>query len=159
MIGIDSREVEGKEKGVIPTRDPSRLGVVGWLGGMGAGESPEESSPLTGETGAAEFVEARDELVPGEDGQAGRPLEDGHERAVAVDGQDGDRAAVGIASEPTGPGEGRAERGRGFERLAPEPFDEPVEGMPREPDAAVVALTRGRHRSPHPARGPKEGVG
>ena len=50
-------------------------------------------------------------------------------------------------------------RGRGLERLAPEPFDEPVEGVPSEPDAAVVALTRGRHRSPHPARWAKRGRG
>ena len=52
----------------------SRLnGAVSWTKG---------ASPLARELRAAEFGQAGDELVPGQDGQAGRLLKDGHEYAA-----------------------------------------------------------------------------
>ena len=63
---------------------------IGFRVVIGVGQAAEEPPPLAGNAGAAELGEAGDELVPGQDGQAGVSLKDRHDRAVVVDGQDGD---------------------------------------------------------------------
>ena len=56
---------------------------------VGLGKASEESTPPAGDLGATELGQAGDELVPGQDRQAGGLLDDGHQGAFAVDGQDG----------------------------------------------------------------------
>jgi hypothetical protein len=95
--------------------------------------------------GAAERGEVGGELVPGQDGQAGRSLEDRDEGAVAMDGQDGDGAVARVAAEATRPRQRGTQGRRRLVRVAPEPLDESFEGVPGQPDFTVITLSRGEH--------------
>jgi hypothetical protein len=118
---------------------------------VGVDQAAEQSPPLARDTRPAELGEAGDELRPGQDGQAARLLEDRHERAAAVDRQHGHGAILGVPAQPPAPPQRGPQRRRRALGLAPEPLDEPLEGVPRQPDRAVVVLTGRGHRSPAPA--------
>ncbi len=61
----------------------------------------QESSPFARDLGSAKFGEARHELVPGQDCQAGPLLKNRDKYAVAVDRERGDCPIFGIPAKPT----------------------------------------------------------
>ena len=80
-------------------------------------------------------------MRPGENGQAGGVLQDRDKSARFVDRKDGHRAAVGAASQSASSPQGDPDFGLRVPRFGSESFNESFEGMPRDSNRAVIALS------------------
>ena len=110
------------------------------------GEPAQQPSPFTRKMSPAEIGESGKELGPGEDGEAGVVLEDRDQGPALVDREHRDGGVVRVRAQSTGSLERCAEGGFGGGLLGAEPFDEPLEGVARDADGAVVALAGRSHR-------------
>lgn len=123
------------------------VNVIRFVGRKRFNKAAEDPPPLARQAGPAEFGQVGDELVPRQDGQAMRSLEDGHQRAAAMDRQHGDGPVLNVAAEPARSGQA-APQGLGrIDQLTAEALDETLQGVVGQIGGAVVTLTGGQHRN------------